>query len=98
MSSVFGALISIIIGIVFAGAKTMIKTDKDNSKPRYTNNYNRNADVPKSMDAGTKGSAGVKPQGSIVYLSKKMEDRQNDWLARQLAYEKAIKYRMGKGM
>lgn len=51
--------------------------------------------VANSMRGGTVGSANInKGNSSIKAVSKVMEDRDHDWLARQLAEEKNALYRM----
>ena len=51
--------------------------------------------VSREMRGGTTGSADIN-RNSEGKSFRAMEDREHDWLARQLAYEKSAKYRMSE--
>ncbi len=89
-------LTGMIISLVGKAKKGGINTNtaQNSNAPRQVPKGYQGAEVPKSMQGGTTGSAAIKAKGSLSLLAKTMEDREHDWLARQLAYERAAKGRM----
>ena len=98
--------IIVIIKFVIKASKSSQGSNPIQKRASYVDNSNfevnkpakgtpKTTGVSREMRGGTTGSADIN-RNSEGKSFRAMEDREHDWLARQLAYEKSAKYRMSE--
>lgn len=106
--NVFISLVVIIIVFTKVG-KTITKTSQNAEKrvqqmsnipAQRRTSQSKNTGVSKGMTGGTSGSAQTvkEKRTTLSTLSRTMENRDSDWLAKQLADERVAKRRMSDMM
>lgn len=106
--NVFISLVVIIIVFTKVG-KTITKTSQNaekriqqmsNTPAHRRTSKSKNTGVSKGMTGGTSGSAQTvkEKRTTLSTLSRTMENRDSDWLAKQLADERVAKRRMSDMM
>lgn len=106
--NVFISLMVIIIVFTKVG-KTITKTSQNaekrvqqmsNTPAQRRTSQSKNTGVSKGMTGGTSGSAQTvkEKRTTLSTLSRTMENRDSDWLAKQLADERVAKRRMSDMM
>jgi len=87
--------VSFILVFIFIAIGVVNKSKKDVNSAGGIKRIPRESGVAKQMHGPTQGSANIREKKtSISQISRAMENRSDDWLARQLADERQAKKRM----